>query len=119
MKIQLKQLNDALADFDEAIRINPNYAGVYNNRGGVKLLLGETNKAIMDFDEAIRINPEFINAYTNRAQAKIISISIKEAKSDLQTALELAEQQQNTDLKVSIAARLQQLSNSTPQTDET
>ena len=119
VKIQLNQPNDALADFDEAIRIQPDYTEAYNSRGGVKLLLGETNEAITDFDEAIRINPEFINAYTNRAQAKIILRSIKEAKSDFQTALELAEQQQNTGLKASIAARLQQLNNSTPRTDET
>ncbi len=119
VKIQLKQLNKALADFDEAIRIKPNYAEAYNSRGGTKLLLSKINEAIADFDETIRINPEFINAYTNRAQAKIILKSIKEAKSDLQTALELAEQQQNTNLKASIAVRLQQLNNSTPQTDET
>ena len=119
VKIQLNQLNDALADFDEAIRIKPNYAEAYNSRGGTKLLLSKINEAIADFDETIRINPEFINAYTNRAQAKIILGSIKEAKSDLQTALELAEQQQNTDLKASITARLQQLDNSTAQTDET
>lgn len=118
VKIQLKQLNKALADFDEAIRIKPDYAEAYNSRGIAKLLLSKINEAIADFGEAIRINPEFIDAYTNRAQAKIILGSIKEAKSDLQTALELAEQQQNTDLKASIAARLQQLNNSTPQTDE-
>ena len=116
MKIQLKQPNDAIADFDDAIRINPNYAGAYNNRGGAKLLLSKINEAITDFDETIKINPEFINAYTNRAQAKIISRSFKEAKSDLQTALELAEQQQNTDLKASIEINFNNL---TSKTDET
>ena len=81
---------------------------------GAKLLLGKPNEAIADFDEAIRINPEFIRAYTKRAEAKISLRNIKEAKSDLQTALELAERQQNADLKASITARLQQLDNSTP-----
>ena len=87
--------------------------------GGAKLLLSKTNEAIADFDETIRINPEFINAYTNRAQAKIILRSIKEAKSDLQTALELAEQQNDTALKADIEEKLQELKNSTPQTDGT
>ena len=118
-KIQLKQFNKAITDFDKAIRINPNYAGAYSNRGGANLILGEYAEALIDLNEVIRLQPNFVLAYVNRAEAKVNLNRIDEGRSDFQTALELAEQQNNTALKTNIEKRLQELNNPTPQTDET
>ena len=63
------KLKEAIAEYDEAIRLNPKYALAYNNRGSAYYELGQYERAIQDFDEAIRLNPEFAGAYYNRGNA--------------------------------------------------
>ena len=46
----------ALADYNEAIRLDPNDADYYNNRGSSWHLKGDDDRAIADYDEAIRRN---------------------------------------------------------------
>jgi tetratricopeptide (TPR) repeat protein len=59
-------LKGAIADFNQAIRINPNYADAYGNRGSAYGQLEEFQKAIADFNQAIRLNPRDANFYYNR-----------------------------------------------------
>ena len=56
----------AIADYTEAIRLDPKFAQAYNNRGGTYYGKGEFDKAIADFSEAIRLNPKYAHAYYNR-----------------------------------------------------
>ena len=60
----------AIADFDRAIAINPNYAEAYYNRGLVKAEQGDYDGAIADYDRAIAINPNYAVAYCGRGVAK-------------------------------------------------
>ena len=99
----------ALAAYDTAIRLQPDYAEVYNNRGNIKSGLGSHDAALEDYDEAIRLNPNFMNAYVNRGVVKLGLNDIDEARSNLQTALVLAEQQGNPDFKALVEEWLQQL----------
>ena len=48
----------AIADFTEAIRLDPKYAEAYCNRGCAYRNKGDYDKAIADFTEAIRLNPK-------------------------------------------------------------
>jgi len=59
----------AIADFTEAIRLNPQDADPYNNRGMVWGTKGDYDRVIADYDEAIRLNPQYANAYHNRGSA--------------------------------------------------
>ena len=61
---------DALAAYAEAIRLKPDYAEAYNNRGAVKDALGRHDDAIADYDEAIRLKPDYAEAYNNRGAVK-------------------------------------------------
>src|SRR5262249_16672852 len=57
---------EALADFDRAIRIDPNYAQAYANRG---LIYRQTNKlaqAIADYNHALSIDANYAVAYVGR-----------------------------------------------------
>ena len=48
----------AIADFTEAIRLNPNDAEAYYSRGCEYFEKGDHDRAIADFTEAIRLNPK-------------------------------------------------------------
>ena len=86
----------AIADYDIAIRLNPDDADAYYNRGNAKsktsvntsppsqilispsasmrrcAYLGQAHfAAIADYDIAIRLNPDDADAYNNRGNAKM------------------------------------------------
>ena len=102
MKSDLGQHFAAIADYDIAIRLNPDYATAYYNRGNVKGDLGQHFAAIADYDIAIRLNPDYAKAYNNRGIAKALLNRTWEAKQDVRTALRLAKQAGDTSLITSI-----------------
>ena len=59
----------ALADLDEAIRLDPTYACSYNNRGRTYAFKGDYDRAIADYSEAIKIDLNMFIAYNNRGDA--------------------------------------------------
>ena len=104
-----KRYEEAISDFDEAIRLNPDDAKVYDSRGIVKSLLKRYESAISDHTIAIDIMPDFAEAYAHRGGAKVELGNIDEAKSDLETALLLAERQGNPDFKALVEKWLRRL----------
>ena len=60
----------AIADCNEAIRLDPDSAEAYNNRGAAKHELGQYEAAIADCNEAIRLDPDGAKAYSNRGNTK-------------------------------------------------
>lgn len=68
--IQQDKPEDAIAAYDEAVRLKPNFAGAYNDRGGAKNMLGRHEDAIADRNQAIRLKPDFAEAYSNRGLTK-------------------------------------------------
>lgn len=60
------ELDKALGDYNEAIRLNPKYTVAYYNRGVTWDNKGEYEKAIADYNEAIRLDPKYADAYYGR-----------------------------------------------------
>ncbi|MEZ4708787.1 MAG: tetratricopeptide repeat protein [Caldilineaceae bacterium] len=60
------ELDAAIADYDQAIALNPQDADAYYNRGNARRDQGELDAAIADYDQAIALNPEYKEAYGNR-----------------------------------------------------
>jgi len=69
-KIDLGDMQGAIADCNQAIAINPKDADVYISRGNAKSALGDKQGAIADLNQAIAINPQYAVAYNNRGAAK-------------------------------------------------
>jgi tetratricopeptide (TPR) repeat protein len=59
----------AIADFNEAIRLEPNYANAFNNRGVACRNMGDLDRAVADYDQAIAIKPDYVAAFYNRGLA--------------------------------------------------
>jgi Trypsin-like peptidase domain/TPR repeat len=90
--------NDAIADFNQAIAINPKYSDAYNNRAILKDgKLNDIQGALADLNQAIAINPKYSNAYNNRAGLKYLKLNDRAgAIQDLRQAAQLYREQGNT-----------------------
>ncbi|MBR6490148.1 MAG: tetratricopeptide repeat protein, partial [Muribaculaceae bacterium] len=63
----LKDSEKALADIDEAIKLEPNNAGYYINRSYLRYQLNDIRGTMADLDYAISLDPNNITAHYNRA----------------------------------------------------
>jgi len=61
--------DSAIADYTNAIKLNPQYREAYNNRGNAYRRKGEPDRAVADYNEAIRLNPKRGMYYRNRGNA--------------------------------------------------
>jgi tetratricopeptide (TPR) repeat protein/serine/threonine protein kinase len=61
------KLDQALADFNLAIQLDPKYAAAYYNRGNVYSKQGKLDQALADFNKAIELDPKDATNYLHRA----------------------------------------------------
>src|SRR5437763_1709801 len=59
----------AVADYTEAIRLDPQYTHAYIGRGLTWYNTGDYHRAIPDYNEAIQLNPNLALAYYDRGLA--------------------------------------------------
>lgn len=70
VKIGSKDYEGALIEFNNGIKLNPNYPKAYNTRGLIKYMLKDFKGAMVDFDKTIELDPEYSDAYKNRGMIK-------------------------------------------------
>ncbi|MBN1363665.1 MAG: tetratricopeptide repeat protein [Syntrophaceae bacterium] len=63
------QYQTAVEDYDEAIRLQPNFASAYFNRGNTYKNLGQYRLAITDYNNTIHLSPDYFVAYNYRGFA--------------------------------------------------
>jgi len=74
-------VDEQLRLYSEAIRLKPDYADAFNNRGIARFAKGDVEGALQDYNEAIRLKPRHADAFYNRGIAR-------SAKGDLEGALQ-------------------------------
>ena len=83
------RVQEAIEQYNESIRLNPDFDEVYNDRAVAYMTLGLYERAIEDFDEAIRRDPTAGGFYANRAMAYTLFDKEEEAQQDIDKAVEL------------------------------
>ena len=59
------RFNESIDSYQQAIKINPEYAETYNNLGNVYATIEKVDEAISSYKKAIKINTNFAEAYSN------------------------------------------------------
>ena len=85
-------LDSALANFNQAIRLDPKLAEAYDNRGSIYDGKGDYARAIADYDEALKLDPKLESATNHRAtsQEKLAKASASNTPAEPQITLEQA-----------------------------
>ena len=88
--VALGQPWQAIADYDQVIRLKPTSPIAFTNRGSVFHRLGQYDHAIKDFDQALTLSPNDALALNDRCLDLAIVGNLPEAAGDCERALELA-----------------------------
>ena len=59
-----------MKDLDTAVRLNPNFADAYQNRGVIKNSLKLFPEALADFNQALKLNPDNGGIHLGRGISK-------------------------------------------------
>ncbi len=65
----LKRYEEALAAYEQAIRLDPNVAVAYNNKGNILYDLKRYKEALAAYEQAIRLDPNYAYAYHGKGLA--------------------------------------------------
>ncbi len=79
----------ALADYNKAIQINPNYVEAYYNRGILYSKQKRRDLALPDYNKVIEVNPDFAQAYKNRGLIYFEQKKLDIALSDYNKAIQV------------------------------
>jgi tetratricopeptide (TPR) repeat protein len=92
-KYNLGDSQGAIEDYNQAIKIKPNYSHSYYLRGNAKSKLGDLKEAMEDYNRAIQFQPDFALAYINRGNLQAQLSNKKDALNDYMKAATLAQKQ--------------------------
>ena len=76
---QKHQIKEAIQFYNKLIKLKPDDAEAYFNRGAAKgmLIPMDVESSIRDYDMAIKLKPDYVQAYANRGVAKINLLTTK------------------------------------------
>ena len=84
-----QQFQDAIHDYGEAIKINPEDPRIYEQRAAVEMKLNEMDKALADYSEAIKLKPNEVRYYLYRSYIYETKGDIKNSMADAEKVLKM------------------------------
>jgi RNA polymerase sigma factor (sigma-70 family) len=81
--------DEAIAEFNRALQLNPQAAPAYFSRGRAYKLKGNYEQAAADYTQAIQLNPAAVAAYVNRGQIYNTEGDFDRAIADFNQAIRL------------------------------
>jgi len=83
------QLTEALADYNKAIELKPEYAEAYNNRAAIYFKESKYSEALMDYNKVIELDPKHVKTYNNRGTIYLQEKRFEDAIKEFNKAIEL------------------------------
>ena len=84
-----EKFEQAMAEFEQAVNINPDHADAWYHHGLAWGLMGEHGRAVADFTHAVALAPEYADAYNCRGYALLCMGEYRLALRDLEQASRL------------------------------
>ena len=84
-----QQFQDAISDYGEAIKINPEDPRIYEQRAAVEMKLNNMDKALADYSEAIKLKPNEVRYYLYRSYIYETKGDIKNSMADTEKVLKI------------------------------
>ena len=84
-----QKFEEAIADFNEALKIKPNESRIYEQRAAVEMKLRDYDKALADYSEAIKLKPNEVRYYLYRSYIYETKEDIPNSMADTEKALKL------------------------------
>lgn len=84
-----KEFDDAIADYDHALKLTPDWMWPWDNRGEAYLRKGDIDRSIQDFNEVIRLNPDYAMGFLDRGIAEMRKKDLDSARADFETGLKV------------------------------
>ena len=86
---QSGRIEEAIAQYEQALRINPDYAEAHSNLGNALRQAGRAAEAVEHFEQVVRIEPDIAEAHNNLGAALAQAGMIEEAITQYAQALQI------------------------------
>ena len=103
---ELRNLAEALADFNQAAKLRPNDSDVFFARGDVHFDMGEYALAVEDYSKGLDLNPQAPWALWSRALSYAQLNRVDLARADFDEAIGLSDGFDREELTAAICAHL-------------
>ena len=86
---QAGRFEEAIGEYEQALRLKPDYAGAQYNLGVTLARTGRTPEAIEHWEQALRLKPDFADAHSNLGVVFMEQGRVREAISHYEQALRI------------------------------
>jgi tetratricopeptide (TPR) repeat protein len=93
----------AIADFDQAIKLEPSNAENYYLRGHARLLAREFPLAVADLEQALKLKPDHVAALVERGTVRLARDNVAGAREDFDAAIKAQPNDPSLELRIAQA----------------